>query len=316
VEQAFAALDLGGAMRPLTTIPEHAVDLKELAGLVLDDPPGLTPEQRTALLEWIDGGGVMLLTLGRSAAGAPLGAGFDGFIPGVVRFLDSPVDSPAPAQCAFFGAASPSLAALHVKARASLDRSIADGAEVGCVFSDGAPFLVRREIGRGALFVLAVPFSLDESDFAVRPAFLSLIDRFGEEARAHGGTLRVEVGHDFTFGGAKKIEGVFWPTTGSPSEPVTLFERNGIRRATPSVAGRYEFDADGQHETRAAVVPETEIDLRPRIIADRAHDTGLGRHAPKVDISRWVALVLLALVAIEMTARIVMRLRAPKNEAA
>ncbi len=254
----------------------------------------------------------MLLTIGSGAATAPLGAGFDGFLPGVVRFVDASADAGDPKRCAFFGAAADSLANLHVQKRAVLDKSVGDGADVSCVFTDGAPLLVHREMGRGALFVLTLPFTLDDSDFVVRPAFLTLLDRFTEEARAHGGANRVDVGIDFTFGGAKKVEGVFQPLDGSAALPVSIFDQRGVLHATPSVTGRYVVDADGTRETRFAVVPEGEVDLRPRAIAPRSHDASLGGKAPRVDISKYVAIALLALMALELAARVVMRLTKAK----
>ncbi len=46
-------------------------------GVLLDDPPGLTPEQRHVLGGFIDAGGVVLVALGPRAAAAPLGASLE-----------------------------------------------------------------------------------------------------------------------------------------------------------------------------------------------------------------------------------------------
>lgn len=314
VEQAFAALDLASAARPLPQPPEHTEDLKDSAGLILDDPPGLTPEQRTAVIEWVQGGGVLLLSLGRGAGAAPLGAGFDGLIPGVVRYGPPGSDAVDPKTCAFFGAAVASLVDLGTRGRAQLEHSATEGATIECAFADGAPLLVRRDLGRGAILVTTLPFNVDESDFALRPAFLTLLDRFAEEARSHGGTRRVEVGRDFTFGGAKSVVGSHTPLDGSPKFDLEPKSLNGIVHVTPPLAGAYDFKVGEQREIRVANLPEVEVDLRPRAVADRAHAAELGGKAPRVDVSPQIAIALLGLLAAETLVRLVLRARKRDEE--
>ena len=71
VEQALSALKLDVDVRPMPAFPDRAEDLAGTIGVLLDDPPGLTPEQRHAL------GGVPrrrrrgLLALGPHARRAP-----------------------------------------------------------------------------------------------------------------------------------------------------------------------------------------------------------------------------------------------------
>ncbi|MFO0617381.1 MAG: VWA domain-containing protein [Polyangiaceae bacterium] len=309
VEQAFAALDLASAARPLPQPPEHAEDLKESSGLILDDPPGLTPEQRSVVIEWVEGGGVLLLSLGRGAGAAPLGAGFDGLIPGVVRYGPPGADDVDPKKCPFFGAATPSLLHLETRGRAQLEHSATEGASIECAFADGAPLLVRRELGRGVILATTLPFNVDESDLALRPAFLTLLDRFAEEARSHGGTRRVDVGRDFTFGGATGVSGSHTPLDGSPRFELEAKTSNGIVHVTAPLVGAYDFRCGDHRETRVANLPEAEVDLRPRAVAARAHDAALGGKAPRVDVSPQVALVLLGLLAAETLTRIVLRAR-------
>lgn len=309
VEQAFAALDLASAARPLPQPPEHAEDLKDSAGLILDDPPGLTPEQRAAVLEWVEGGGVLLLSLGRGAGAAPLGAGFDGLIPGVVRYGPPGADAVDPEKCAFFGTGTASLVNLGTRGRAQLEHSAIEGATTECVFADGAPLLVRREVGRGAILVTTLPFNVDESDFPLRPAFLGLLDRFAEEARSHGGTRRVDVGHDFTFGGATSVIGSHSPLDGSKKFDLESKPLHGILHVTAPLAGAYEFKVGEHREIRVATLPEAELDLRPRRVAERAHDEALGGKSPRVDVSPQIAIALLGLLGLETLVRIVLRAR-------
>jgi hypothetical protein len=60
VEQAFASLELDASLRPLASIPENAADLAPYAALIVDDPPGFTPEVRRSLGAWVERGGVVL----------------------------------------------------------------------------------------------------------------------------------------------------------------------------------------------------------------------------------------------------------------
>ncbi|HEX3345881.1 MAG TPA: VWA domain-containing protein, partial [Polyangiaceae bacterium] len=77
VEQALSALKLDVDVRPIPVFPDRAEDLAGDLGVLLDDPPGLTPEQRHALAGFLDGGGVVLVALGPHVAAAPLGASLE-----------------------------------------------------------------------------------------------------------------------------------------------------------------------------------------------------------------------------------------------
>ena len=74
VEQALAALRLDVALRPIPAVPDRSEDLAGFVGLIADDPPGFTPEQRRALSAFLEQGGELLVALGARASEAPLGA--------------------------------------------------------------------------------------------------------------------------------------------------------------------------------------------------------------------------------------------------
>ncbi len=303
IEQAFAALDLGSLRKTLPSVPEHEEDLKNLAGLILDDPPGLTPESRKAIVSWVEAGGQLCISLGRTASAAPLGAGFGGLFPGVVRWGPSSSSGAAPDRCAFFGASAESLRSLHPEGRTTLDHAALEDARVLCAFDDGAPLFLERSLGRGSVLVSTLPFNAQESDLPLRPAFLALLDRFADEARARSGTRHVEVGQSFTFAGAKKVHGGLLTDGSAPPKPIPIAERDGLLRAVPDVVGRYRFDVDGKEEERLATAPEREIDLRPRPVVESARSGALGGKAPRIDASPYVALALLGLVALELLVR-------------
>jgi hypothetical protein len=328
IEQALAALELDAQVHPLSAVPEHADELNALAALVLDDVPGFTPAVRRTLAAWVERGGVLLLTLGPRAAAAPLGASFDPLVPGVVRWGPSPSPGVDPATAALFGPSADGMADLAPRGRAAIDPEASSGADILARWKDGAPLLVRRSVGRGAVMALTLPLSTDESDLALRPAFLALLDRFVGTARARGGARRIDVGEAWTFDGYSRVKvqrlspadpgkprpvPVLDSTVGhvggdppppggtAPSPAAHATER---LRAAPPLAGLYELELDGDRTTRVAAVPDREIDLPPRRIHDDARAASLGGVDPSLDVSPYVALLLLALFAVELVLRL------------
>lgn len=275
-----------------------------LGALVIDDPPGFTPEQRRALGTWLEKGGTLLVTLGPVAASAPLGSTFGGILPGVVRWGPSPAPGISAESAATFGSAARGLVDLHPKGRASVDGETAKDAEVLAAWTDGAPLLLRRRIGRGSVLVSTLPFSTEASDFALRPAFLALLERVAELARAASGNARVDVGQAIALEGFKDVKATYLAPTGAAPVPVEVRgDARGVR-LEPGRAGRYELVLDGNTQVRTATVPAREIDLRTRKVHGGATAKELGGEAPRMDASPYVALVLLALFAIETALRV------------
>ncbi|WP_437654202.1 VWA domain-containing protein [Sorangium sp. So ce1182] len=315
LEQALSALDLDAQIRPLPSVPEHADELAAHAGLIVDDAPGFTPEVRRSLAAWVERGGVALLTLGQRAAAAPLGAGFEPLVPGVVRWTASPVPGVDPATAGWLGPASAGLADVAPRGRATLGPEASEGAEVLARWKDGAPFLVRRPLGRGVVLIMTLPLSTEESDVALRPAFLSLLDGFVGAARARGGARRLAAGETWTFDGYRdvKVERVRVDAGQGPAgrEALPVAEVERRLRVSPPLAGLYELTLDGERSTRVVSVPEREIDLRPRRVADSARAAELGGMSASIDASPYVALALLLLLAAELLLRALGARRAP-----
>lgn len=304
IEQAFAALELDAHVRPLPAVPEHTDELNAYAALIVDDAPGFTPEVRRSLAAWVERGGVALLTLGPRAAAAPLGASFEPLIPGVVRWMRSPPPGIDPASAPTIGPSAEGLTRLNPQGRAVLDDEAQKGADVLARWADAAPFLLRRSVGRGAVVALTLPLSTEESDMVLRPAFLALLDRFVSTARARGGARRIDVGETWTFDGWKQVT-VERVSIAGPGErrPVPVATLDGRLRSSPPLAGLYELTLDGERATRVAQVPEREIDLRPRRVNASARTATLGGVAASIDVSPYVALFLLALLAAELLIR-------------
>ena len=304
IEQAFTALELDAQIRPLPAVPEHEGDLNAYAALFVDDAPGFTPEVRHAIAAWVARGGAVFLTLGPRAAAAPLGASFDPLVPGVVRWLPSPARGVDPASASFLGPSAPGFTDVSPRGRATLEPSAVDGADVLARWSDGAPFMIRRSMGRGAVMAMTLPLSVEESDVVLRPAFLALLDRIVSMARAKGGARRIDAGEAWSFDGWKQVvvERVSYAGPGDRAA-VPVLQEDGRPRAVPPLAGLYELTLDGERSTRAVAVPEREIDLRPRRVHTSANTESLGGVSAAVDISPYVALALLALLAAELLLR-------------
>lgn len=298
VEQALSALKLDLDMRPLPAFPDRAEDLGGDLGVLLDDPPGFTPEQRHALGAFLDGGGVVLVALGPHAAAAPLGASLEPLLGHAVTWGETRSTGGDPAS-AIGQLAEParSLAELGATRRATLAPEDVTALEPLVKWTDGAPLVARRVIGRGEAWMVTLPFSVDESDLALRPAFLALLDSWARSARERAAPKRSDVGTVWGFPGARAVEVV------GPRGPIAVSREQGVARVLPPLVGVYRITVDGKAETRVAAPVSRELDLRPRAAAAATGGEGMGERRASVDISGPLALALLALVAAEIALR-------------
>ncbi|HEY2517685.1 MAG TPA: VWA domain-containing protein [Polyangiaceae bacterium] len=306
VEQALSALHLDLATRPLPTVPDRVEDLAGFVGVIADDPPGFTPEQRKALGSFLEQGGEMLVGLGPRAAQAPLGATLEPALGhGVTWGATTSKGAVEAGASSELVDAARSLADLGAHARATLAAEDRKTFERLLSWDDGAPFVARRSSGRGGAWVVTLPFTVGTSDLTLRPGFLSLLDAWTNEARGRAVPLRIEAGHPWTFAATREV------TVQGPAGPVTVVRDGDIARAVPAVLGDYQVTIAGKTQTRVAAPSLGEMDLRPRPAAPSAQSASLGDAHASVDISWAVALALLALVAAELALR-VQRARRPE----
>jgi hypothetical protein len=270
----------------------------------VDDPPGFTPEQRHALGAFVDRGGVLVVALGRRAAAAPLGATFEPFLTHAVGFGSVPVHGADVASGAsFLGEGAASLSDLGAKGRATLaledlrNDSNASAIEVVLKWSDGAPLVTRRARGRGEVWFMTLPFSVEVSDLPLRPGFLSLLDAIAQDAKERSAPIRGDVGVPWTFAGARQVD------VDGPVGRVATARDDGALRVVPTLIGSYRMLVDGAKELRVAAPALRELDLRPRAVAPSAMSSSLGGGVSVVDVSWVVALLLLGLVAAEIIVR-------------
>jgi hypothetical protein len=299
VEQALSALELGVEVRPLPLVPDRADDLATYAGVILEDPAGFTPEARRSLGAWLERGGVALLALGPHAPLAPLGASFEPLVTGAVTWGPSAVEGVEAGAASLFGSAGAGLLDLRARGRAKLDvASLGGAAKVVARWKDGAPWLIERSFGRGFAFILTLPTSAEQSDLALRPAFLVLLEKFADAARVRNGAHRTPVGEPWTFEGAKSLE-----VLGPGRTPLHLVEEATAKIVVPDKIGVYDISLDGDKLTRVAAPVEREVDLRPRDVAPAARSSSLGDVRAKLDLSPYLAVALLALLVAELTLR-------------
>ena len=304
VEQALAALKLEVDLRPIPALPDRSEDLAGDLGIVLDDPDGFTPEQRHALGAFLDGGGLVLLALGPHAAAAPLGASFEPLLSRAASWSDAAVTgADAATATGPLVESARSLADLSAPRRATLAPEDVAAFEALVKWTDGAPLVARRAIGRGEAWLVTLPFSVDKSDLALRPAFLALLDAWMRVARERAAPKRTEVGTPWRFPGARQIEAQ------GPAGPLAPTRDDGVARIVPPLVGAYRLTVDGKAEARVAAPDPRELDLRPRPAASGAAGAGVGEERAKVDISGEIALLLLAAVAGELALRLWSRRR-------
>jgi hypothetical protein len=298
LEQALAALHLDMAVRPIPQAPDRREDASPFAAIIVDDPPGFTPEQRHALSAFVERGGLLFVALGRRAAAAPLGANFEPFLTRAVGFTTTTIQGADPSSAAStFGEAGASLTELAPKGRARLADEDASSYDALVKWSDGPPLIARRTRGRGEIWVSTLPFGVDTSDFPLRPGFLAMLDTFVGEAKQRAVPRRGDVGVPWAFAGAQHVE------VEGPAGKMTPVRDEGILRVVPTLAGAYRLSIDGTKELRVAAPIAREVDLRPRAAAPSATSSNLGGGVAIVDMSWAVALVLLALVAAEILVR-------------
>jgi hypothetical protein len=298
VEQALSALKLEVDLRPIPAFPDRVEDLGGDLGVLLDDPPGLTPEQRHVLGTFLEGGGVVLVALGPHAAAAPLGASFEPLLDHATSWGETSSTGADPASATGeLVESARSLVDLEVSRRATLAPEDVASIEPIVRWTDGAPLVARRAMGRGEAWLVTLPFSVDASDITLRPAFLALLDTWVRAARQRAAPKRSDVGTTWRFPGAHSVDAQ------GPAGPVAATQDDAVVRLVPPRIGVYRIGVDGKTEVRIAAADARELDMRPRAAASSTSGSGMGEERARVDASGEVALALLAVVAAEMAMR-------------
>jgi|GEM_PF-294038 len=327
LEQAIAAVQGEAVVQRMAHVPDQLEELAPARALIVDDPPGFTPEQRHVLRAFMESGGLVVVALGPRAAEAPLGSNLEPLLRHALRWTSVAPAGVDPRADGFgLGAAYASFADLSPRGRTSIDDSDTHSFSSQTLWADGAMFAGRQTFKQGEAWVLTLPLSPAVSDVALRPGFLALLDRVVSEASKHVSVSRSDVGVPWDFPGATRVQGqgplrAIAGTRMRSDEPArNLNDASGVR-VVPALAGAYsleitsaEGEADSQlagkktrTERRVAAPVAKEIDFRPRAIPSMAGATASVAGPSRVDGSWTVALGLLVLLTLELVARVVMR---------
>lgn len=314
LEQAVGALETSAALRPLTVLPDDVNEYRNSALLLLDDPGGVTPEARGALTSFAERGGVAVAFLGPRVDQTPLGATLEPFVHGAVHWDAKDAGDVNTASLAWLGPEASSLQDLKLTGRAGLGTTDLLGGRILATFGDGQPFLTKRELGRGALFTVALPTSVEHGNFPLRPAFLALLDYFLTEARTRHGAAQSVAGSEWTFplGASVAIEGPRGPL---PVREAARSSGTAQKSATPTLAGRYTVRIDDRPEERVVTVDASELTALPQKPPENAAQARAKANPGSVDASPELGFVALALLALELGVRVFRRLRRERGGA-
>ncbi len=303
VEQALSALGGDIAVRPLAVLPDGAGALAEYAALILDDPGGIGPEARAALSAWVSRGGVLVALLGRRAESAVIGSTLEPFAQGPLPWEATKSKGLLASSIQWLGPEAAGLSDLAPRGRVRLEGAVA-GAKVVGRWDDDAPALLERELGRGLILTFGLPSSAADSDFALRPGFLALLDHVIGLAREHSGLRRGLPGVPFRFPATSKVE-VRGPNGHLLTHEVESRAGNQALVFTPELAGRYEINGpDGKEERLVSFDPDELVAL-PRAVPEAQSVAAAAGRRRDVDASSEVAWIAAGLLALEVSLRAV-----------
>ncbi len=304
LEQALAALQSTAVLHPSALLPDNPSELTGNALVLLDDPAGITPEARTALATFVEQqGGVAVAFLGPRAEQTPLGSTLEPFVHGAVHWEANATGGIDDASLSWLGPESASVRDLALHGRAGLGTADLLGAKVLASFGDKQPFLTERALGRGEVFTVALPTSVERSDFPLRPAFLALLDYLLSEAQARRGITQSTAGSDWLFP-PNAIVTVEGPRGKLAAHDRAAFAGGAAQKAfTPPLAGRYAITVDDHHEERVATIDPTELTALPEKPKNGAALARSNGATGSVDASPEIGFALLALLALELGLR-------------
>ncbi|MGE0323922.1 MAG: VWA domain-containing protein [Polyangiaceae bacterium] len=308
VEHALSALDADVSVQPLALAPDDPKELDGLRALVLDDPAGLSPESRSAIKKWLERGRVAVLFAGPAAARAQLASKLDPFLD-AVRWEPADIAGLDETSLAWLISDGSGLDQLAPKGRAILEGALPGDAEVLARWTDGRPFMARRNVGRGQAYVVGLPISAEQSDFALRPAFLALLDHLLQQAERLGGPARTTAGVAWLFpaSGELKVSG---PGGQLEAELVTAEESQpATRRVTPGRLGRYRVDQSGEATYRIVSLSADELRRQAEASTQTSLASPENTQASRIDVSPHIAFGLLALLTLELLVRVWRRAR-------
>jgi hypothetical protein len=302
IEQALRALLPNATIVPFSTVPDDDRSLAALSALILDDPPNLSAEARSAITEFVNRGSTAIALFGPSASVAQLASLHSPFLEQQAKWEVSDNEG---LELKSLDASVPQtigLDHLAAKGRFVFDESQDPKAIVRARWKDQVPFWLERPKGRGLLFVFGLPTQVALSDWALRPGFLTVLDHILENDTRRGLSRVVTVGQKWQFPRKGSVR-VLGPT--GPLAPLadTLADELGEQSFVPNRVGRYRVEQDNHTEERIALYPTDETLTPPQPWPVTA-GTKPNQVTGQLDISRHLVVGLLALMAIELLLRL------------
>jgi len=304
VEQALAAFGGDIVLRPWTTLPEDDRLYNDVSLLVLDDPSPLGPEARVVLEKWLGRGGTAIAWLGPRAMGDALGTSLSPFLDGKPGWESTDVEGFDVKSLQWLGVAGSSLSDLHPKGRLSIDNALPPTSTVRARWADFRAAAVERNLGKGDLWTLGIPISPDQSDMALRPGFIAILEHILEQTRLRGISPVTVVGRAWKFDKEESIQ--IRDPQGISAVASSFVGRDFTEKTyTPAVAGLYAIARDGHTEYRLAHGDAEEITESPHP-SDTASTHPLVPKRSRFDISpqlTWVLAILMVLELVLSTSR-------------
>jgi hypothetical protein len=189
-----------------------------------------------------------------------------------------------------------------------LDGAEFPGTEVLLRWQDGLPFMQRRALGNGLILTVGLPASIDVSDLAIRPLFLSILSQLIEQAEARRGPSQSVAGATWSFPSEGEV--VVQGPSGAlelTSDPISTEQGARAelgRRAVVEKHGRYRVSVTGETQLRVVTLDPEEVLRAPIPPPEQGSFQAAAFAESRVDISAEVALFVLGLMALEMLVRV------------
>ncbi len=310
LQSGLESLDDRPRVRMLNLLPDREEDLREFSALFIDDPSGFTPEVRDAINTWTLKGGVAVALLGPGVERTPLGSDFHPFLSSALTYEATKETGVDPEKSHSLGPLAQTWTDLGAKRRVIF--STPDNAIEKATWKDGAPLLVELHHGRGLLLTASLPSSADRSDFALRPAFVELLDYAVREAAVRRGALAAPVGTRWRIPEGQTVKNPEGETLTPVSDPARTGKE--LREFEPALAGRYSITdgagSDSSVEHRYAMREARESVAQPEPLGSDLRAASESVQLSKVGISREIALFCLILSLLELAFRVFLRSRA------
>lgn len=310
LQSGIEALERGVRVEPLSLLPDDETELAGYAGLLIDDPSGFSPETRKAIEGWVRRGGVAAVFLGPGIDRTPLSSNFLPFLQTAPIWTKKVTSGTNPQRPGALGPLTTTWNDLNAKGRALFSLEQDDHALAS--WTDTIPLIAEQSLGQGLLITSSLPSSVDLSDFALRPAYLELLDHIVVQATVRLGSFATPVGQKWRVARGTTVvdqDGRRLPVLAGATDPNRQQSATSSENwvVAPDRAGIYQLTTEGVTATRHAVRLAEEHIGQPRLNLAASSTSAQKSGRSKVGISREVALVVLLLSVIELLIRLFFR---------